>query len=130
MTRRPTTEVMDDLDAAEDAARAAADRARRTMRETKKAELTADFDERAGNAEGEAPRLTLASAAARITKWVRFASSLNGTALVGASRLRAATLLLASLLMAERRERGPPPLLDQRQASGDNPGAGPEGERV
>ena len=49
VTRRPATEVMDDLDAAEDAARAATDRARRTMRETKKAELTADLDERAGN---------------------------------------------------------------------------------
>jgi hypothetical protein len=39
---------MDDLDAAEDAARAATGRARRTMRETKKAELTADLDERVG----------------------------------------------------------------------------------
>jgi uncharacterized protein (DUF2252 family) len=48
VTRRPATEVMDDLDAAEDVARAATGRARRTMRETKKAELTADLDERVG----------------------------------------------------------------------------------
>jgi uncharacterized membrane protein len=48
VTRRPTAEVMDDLDAAEDAARAAAGETRRTMRETKKAELTADFEERVG----------------------------------------------------------------------------------
>lgn len=49
VTRRPTTEVMDDLDAAEDAARAATGQARRTMRKAKKAELTADLDERVGN---------------------------------------------------------------------------------
>ena len=48
ITRRPTDEVMDDLDAAEDAAQAAAGEARRRMRETKKAELTADFEERVG----------------------------------------------------------------------------------
>jgi hypothetical protein len=39
---------MDELDAAEDAAEAAAAEARRTMREAKKAELTADFDTRVG----------------------------------------------------------------------------------
>ncbi len=48
MTRSPTAEVMDDLDAAEDAAQAAAGEARRTMRETKIAELTAGFEERVG----------------------------------------------------------------------------------
>ena len=48
ITRRPTAEVMDDLDAAEGAAQAAASEARRKMREAKKAELTADFDERVG----------------------------------------------------------------------------------
>ena len=48
ITRRPTAEVMDELDAAEDAAQAAAHEARRTMRETKKTELTADFEERVG----------------------------------------------------------------------------------
>jgi hypothetical protein len=40
---------MDDLDAAEDAARAATGRAWRTMRQTKNAELTANLDERVGN---------------------------------------------------------------------------------
>ena len=48
VTRRPAAEVMDELDAAEDAAEAAAAEARRTMGEAKKAELTADFDTRVG----------------------------------------------------------------------------------
>ena len=48
VTRRPVGEVMDELEAAEEAAEAAARAARKTVREKKKAELTADFDERVG----------------------------------------------------------------------------------
>jgi uncharacterized membrane protein len=48
VTRRPVGEVMDELEAAEDAARAAAREARRTLRQQRKAELTASFDARVG----------------------------------------------------------------------------------
>jgi uncharacterized membrane protein len=48
VTRRPTEEVVDELAAAEEAADAAAREARRTMREKRKAEVSADFAERRG----------------------------------------------------------------------------------
>ena len=48
VTRRPVAEVMDELDAVNEAADAAAREARRTMREKHKAELSADFDKRVG----------------------------------------------------------------------------------
>jgi len=49
VTRRPVAEVMDELEAAQDAADAAAREARRAVREKRKAELKADVDERVGN---------------------------------------------------------------------------------
>ena len=48
VTRRPVAEVMDELEAAEEAADAAAREARRTLREQHKAELHANVDERVG----------------------------------------------------------------------------------
>lgn len=48
VTRRPASEVMDELEAAEDAARAAAREARRVTRERHKAEITADLNKRVG----------------------------------------------------------------------------------
>jgi uncharacterized membrane protein len=48
VTRRSVTEVMDELEVAEQAADAAAREARRTLRETRKAELHADVEERVG----------------------------------------------------------------------------------
>jgi uncharacterized membrane protein len=48
VTRRPTFEVMAELEAAEDAAEAAAREARRTLREEHKAEVKAGFDDRVG----------------------------------------------------------------------------------
>jgi uncharacterized membrane protein len=48
VTRRPVAEVMDELEAAEEAATAAAREARRALREKRKAELTADLNERVG----------------------------------------------------------------------------------
>lgn len=48
VTRRSAAEVMSELDAAEEAADAAAREARRTIREQRKAELSAGFDERVG----------------------------------------------------------------------------------
>ena len=48
VTRRPLNDVMDELEATEAAAEAAAGEARRTLREKRKAELTADLDERVG----------------------------------------------------------------------------------
>jgi uncharacterized membrane protein len=48
VTRRPVTEVMAELDAAEESADAAARAARRTIREKRKAELSAGFEERVG----------------------------------------------------------------------------------
>jgi membrane protein required for beta-lactamase induction len=48
VTRRPVTDVMDQLEAAEDANRAAAKEARRAMHEKRKDELGASFDERVG----------------------------------------------------------------------------------
>ncbi len=48
VTRRSVAEVMAELDAAEEAADAAAREARRTIREQRKAELSAGFDERVG----------------------------------------------------------------------------------
>ena len=49
VTRRPVGEVMDELEAAEEAADAAAREARRAVREKHKAELTANLDERVGS---------------------------------------------------------------------------------
>ena len=49
VTRRPLAEVMSELEAAEDAADAAAREARRTIREQRKAELTAGVEERVGS---------------------------------------------------------------------------------
>jgi uncharacterized membrane protein len=46
VTRRPLDEVMSELEATEAAAEAAAREARKELRETRKAELTADLDER------------------------------------------------------------------------------------
>jgi uncharacterized membrane protein len=48
VTRRPVAEVMSELEAAEDAADAAAREARRTIREQRKAELSAGVEERMG----------------------------------------------------------------------------------
>ena len=48
VTRRPVGEVMDELDAAEEAAEAASREARRTLREKRKADLTASLDARVG----------------------------------------------------------------------------------
>jgi uncharacterized membrane protein len=48
VTRRPLAEVMDELEAADDAADAAAREARRTLREKRKAEMHANVDERVG----------------------------------------------------------------------------------
>src|SRR5512132_1817813 len=48
VTRRSVAEVMGELEAAEDAADAAAREARRTVREKRKAEMTADVNERIG----------------------------------------------------------------------------------
>ncbi len=48
VTRRPAAEVMDELEAAQEAADAAAREARRTVREQRKAELRGDVDERVG----------------------------------------------------------------------------------
>jgi uncharacterized membrane protein len=48
VTRRPVAEVMDELELAEEAADAAAHEARRTLREKRKAEVTADVNERVG----------------------------------------------------------------------------------
>jgi uncharacterized membrane protein len=48
VTRRPVAEVMAELEAAEEAAEAAAREARRAVRERRKAEVTADVNERVG----------------------------------------------------------------------------------
>ncbi|MGZ4411665.1 MAG: DUF1269 domain-containing protein [Gaiellaceae bacterium] len=48
VTRRPVAEVMGELEAAEEAADAAASEARRVVREQRKAEIHADVDERVG----------------------------------------------------------------------------------
>jgi uncharacterized membrane protein len=48
VTRRPVSEVMGELEVAEDAADAAAREARRELREKRKAEIHADLDERVG----------------------------------------------------------------------------------
>jgi uncharacterized membrane protein len=48
VTRRPTFEVMAELEAAEDAADAAAHEARRTLREERKTDMKAGLDERVG----------------------------------------------------------------------------------
>ena len=48
VTRRPVAQVLDELEAAEEAADAAAREARRALRKKRKAELTADLDERVG----------------------------------------------------------------------------------
>jgi uncharacterized membrane protein len=48
VTRRPVAEVLDELEASEEAADAAAREARRALREERKAELTASLDERVG----------------------------------------------------------------------------------
>ena len=48
VTRRSASEVMDELEVAEQAADTAAREARRTLRETRKAELHADVEERVG----------------------------------------------------------------------------------
>jgi uncharacterized membrane protein len=48
VTRRPVAEVMSELEAAEDAADTAAREARRTIREQRKAELSAGVEERVG----------------------------------------------------------------------------------
>ena len=48
VTRRPVGEVMDELEAAEEAADAAERAARKAVREKKKAEVSADLDERVG----------------------------------------------------------------------------------
>ena len=48
VTRRPVAEVMGELEAAEDAADAAAREARHTIRDQRKAELSAGVDERVG----------------------------------------------------------------------------------
>jgi uncharacterized membrane protein len=48
VTRRPVAEVMGELEAAEDAADAAANEARRAIREKRKAELSASVEERVG----------------------------------------------------------------------------------
>ena len=61
VTRRSVGEVMGELEVAEDAAEAAAHEARRTIREERKAELSAGFEDRVGQAEGEAPRVVTAA---------------------------------------------------------------------
>jgi uncharacterized membrane protein len=48
VTRRPVADVVDQLEAAEEANRAAAQEARRAMRAERKAQLSASFDERVG----------------------------------------------------------------------------------
>ena len=48
VTRRPVAEVMDQLEAAEDAQRAATREARRSMHDKRKAQLSASFDDRVG----------------------------------------------------------------------------------
>jgi uncharacterized membrane protein len=48
VTRRPASEVMDELEVAEDAAAAASREARRTVRQKRKAEIKAGYDERVG----------------------------------------------------------------------------------
>jgi hypothetical protein len=48
VTRRPVDEVMSELEAAEDAADAAAREARRTVREQRKAEFDTGVEEREG----------------------------------------------------------------------------------
>jgi hypothetical protein len=48
VTRRPLAEVLDELDAAEAAAEAAALAARKELHQKRKAELTADLNERVG----------------------------------------------------------------------------------
>jgi uncharacterized membrane protein len=48
VTRRSSADVMDELEAAEDAAAAASREARRTVREKRKAEAKASYDERVG----------------------------------------------------------------------------------
>jgi uncharacterized membrane protein len=48
VTRRPVVEVMDELEAAEDAAEAAAHEARRELRKKRKVELSTSFDARVG----------------------------------------------------------------------------------
>jgi uncharacterized membrane protein len=48
VTRRPVAEVMDELEASEAAAEAAAYEARRALHEERKGEVKADFDERVG----------------------------------------------------------------------------------
>jgi uncharacterized membrane protein len=48
VTRRPVADVMDEMEAADEAARAAAKEARRVTRERHKAEITADLDKRVG----------------------------------------------------------------------------------
>ena len=48
VTRRPVAEVLDELEATEEAADAGPREARRALREKRKAEVKADFDERVG----------------------------------------------------------------------------------
>jgi uncharacterized membrane protein len=48
VTRKPAADVMDELEAAEDAAAAASREARRTVRQKRKAEAKASYDERVG----------------------------------------------------------------------------------
>jgi uncharacterized membrane protein len=48
VTRRPAADVMDELEASEDAAAAASREARRTVRQKKKAEAKASYEERVG----------------------------------------------------------------------------------
>ena len=48
VTRRPAADVMDELESAEDAAAAASREARRTVRQKRKAEAKASYDERVG----------------------------------------------------------------------------------
>jgi uncharacterized membrane protein len=57
VTRRTVSEVMGELEAAEDAADAAAREARRAIREKRKAEMTAGVEERVGKLKEKAPRL-------------------------------------------------------------------------
>ncbi len=51
VTRRPAGQGMGELEAAEEAADAAAREARRGLREKRKAEMSANFDERVGTKE-------------------------------------------------------------------------------
>ena len=68
VTRRPVAEVMDELEAAEEAAEAAAREARRALREKRKAEADRRPRRARGKAEGDAPRLlTTASARRRLS---------------------------------------------------------------